>query len=145
MTKHPYTYTVLRYMHDIGTSEFVNVGIVVCSRSARFVTALMNPSCERVSRMFPGMDEMHFRDVIGHVQQRFDDISKELSESSDLAFEHAHAATFSVITQDDSAFQWSPMGSGIAADLPAVVQSIYKPDGGSLPCRAVDIHRVKGR
>lgn len=125
MIKHPYTYTVLRYLHDIGTGEFVNVGIVVYSGSARFITALMNPNCERVSRMFPGMDEMHFQDVVRHVQQRFDEISKQMKESADLAFEHAHAAAFSVITQDDSAFQWSLMGSGVSADLSVVAQSIY--------------------
>jgi hypothetical protein len=89
------------------------------------VSSLMNLSCERVSKMFPGMDEMHFQAVVRHVQQRFGEISRQFSEIPDLDFEHAHAAAFSVIAPDESSFQWSPMGSGIAADLSVVAQSIY--------------------
>ena len=31
-----YTYTVLRYVHDVMTGEFVNVGLVVHSPAANF-------------------------------------------------------------------------------------------------------------
>jgi hypothetical protein len=35
----PYSYAVLRYVHDIGTGEFINVGVVVSAPSVSFVGA----------------------------------------------------------------------------------------------------------
>jgi hypothetical protein len=36
MSKQPYTYTVLRYVHDTGTGEFANVGVVPASPDAGY-------------------------------------------------------------------------------------------------------------
>jgi hypothetical protein len=36
MSKQPYTYTVLRYVHDTGTGEFANVGVVLNAPSAGY-------------------------------------------------------------------------------------------------------------
>jgi len=128
MTKQPYTYTVLRYVHDTGTGEFANVGVVLTSPAARYADAILRPTYGRLSKMFPGMDGDHFRRVIRHLQSRFDGLAARLREEIDLgqmpgsALELAHG----VIAPDDSSFQWSPMGSGLAADLPAALESIYQ-------------------
>jgi hypothetical protein len=37
MTKLPYTYTVLRYLHDTSTGEFANIGIVLSSLDRRIL------------------------------------------------------------------------------------------------------------
>jgi hypothetical protein len=39
---------------------------------------------------------------------------------------NAQEMAFSVIAPDDSSFQWSPMGSGLASDLAAATESIYE-------------------
>ena len=128
MNKQPYTYTVLRYVHDIGTGEFANIGVVLVSPSARFVDAILRPTHGRLSKMFPGMDGDHFRRVVKHLQARFDEISTRVHEEMDLgempdsALELAHR----VIAADDSAFQWSPMGSGLSADPSATLETIYQ-------------------
>jgi hypothetical protein len=128
MTKQPYTYTVLRYVHDTGTGEFANVGVVLTSPAAHYAAAILRPTYGRLSKMFPGMDGDHFRRVIRHLQGRLDELAARLREEIDLgqtpgsALEMAHG----VIAADDSAFQWSQMGSGLAADLPAALQSIYE-------------------
>lgn len=128
MNMQPYTYTVLRYVHDSGTGEFANVGVVLTSPAARYADAILRPTYGRLSKMFPGMDGDHFRRVIRHLQGRFDELAARLREEIDLgqtpgsALELAHG----VIAADDSAFQWSPMGSGLAADLAATLESIYQ-------------------
>lgn len=128
MNKQPYTYTVLRYVHDTGTGEFANVGVVLTSPAARYADAILRPTYGRLSKMFPGMDGDHFRRVIRHLQSRFDELASRVREEMDLgqmpgsALELAHG----VIAADDSSFQWSPMGSGLAADLPATLESIYQ-------------------
>jgi hypothetical protein len=47
MTHQPYTYTILRYVHDIRTGEFLNVGVVL------HVPATHNLVEERKTRDIP--------------------------------------------------------------------------------------------
>ena len=128
MNKHPYTYTVLRYVHDTSTGEFANVGVVISAPSAKFADAILRPTYGRLSKMFPGMDGEHFRQVIRHLQSRFEEIASQVREEMDLGQKptNVQELAFSVIAPDDSSFQWSPMGSGLAADLPVTLESIYQ-------------------
>ena len=128
MNKHPYTYTVLRYVHDTSTGEFANVGVVISAPSAKFADAILRPTYGRLSKMFPGMDGEHFRQVIRHLQSRFEEIAGRVREEMDLGQKPTNAQdlAFSVIAPDDSSFQWSAMGSGLAADLPVTLESIYQ-------------------
>jgi len=128
MNKHPYTYTVLRYVHDTSTGEFANVGVVISAPSAKFADAILRPTYGRLSKMFPGMDGEHFRQVIRHLQSRFEEIASQVREEMDLGQKPTNAQELpvSVIAPDDSSFQWSAMGSGLAADLPVTLESIYQ-------------------
>lgn len=128
MSKQPYTYTVLRYVHDTGTGEFANVGVVVTSPDAAYADAILRPTYGRLSKMFPGLDGDHFRRVIRHLQSRFDELSSRIREEMDLGDRPASALDLAhrVIAPDDSSFQWSPMGSGLAEDLTATMESIYR-------------------
>jgi hypothetical protein len=128
MNKHPYTYTVLRYVHDTSTGEFANVGVVISAPSAKFADAILRPTYGRLSKMFPGMDGEHFRQVIRHLQSRFEEIASQVREEMDLGQKptNAQELAFSVIAPDDSSFQWSAMGSGLTADLPVTLESIYQ-------------------
>ena len=57
-----------------------------------------------------------------------DEISNRVREEMDLGQKPANAQELasSVIAPDDSSFQWSPMGSGLAADLPTTLETIYQ-------------------
>ncbi len=128
MKKHPYTYTILRYVHDTSTGEFANVGIVLSSPEAHYATAILCPKYTRLSKMFPGFDGEHFRTVIRHLQLRLDEIACCVQQELELGQKpvNAQEMAFAVIAPDDSSFQWSPMGSGIATDLAATAESIYE-------------------
>lgn len=128
MNKHAYTYTILRYVHDTSTGEFANVGVVLSAPTAHYADAILRPTYARLSKMFPGFDGDHFRSVIRHLQSRFDEIGSRVRDEMDLGQKPASAqeVAFSVIAPDDSSFQWSPMGSGLAEDLPATLESIYQ-------------------
>jgi hypothetical protein len=128
MSKQPYTYTVLRYVHDTGTGEFANVGVVLTSPTAGYADAILRPTYGRLSKMFPGLDGDHFRRVIRHLQSRFDELSARIREEMDLGDRPATALDLAhrVIAPDDSSFQWSPMGGGLAEDLTATMESIYR-------------------
>lgn len=128
MSKKPYTYTLFRYVHDTSIGEFANVGVVLTSPTAGYADAILSPNYGRLSKMFPGMDVDHFRRVISHMQSRFDEVKARLREGIDLAHVPGSALELAhgVMAPDDSSFQWSPMGSGLAVDLPTALESIYQ-------------------
>ena len=128
MIKQPYTYTILRYVHDTSTGEFANVGVVLLSPEAHYANAILCPTYGRISKMFPGFDGEHFSTVVRHLQSRFDEIAKCGKQKMDLNQKpvNAQELAYTVIAADDSSFQWSPMGSGLAADLSATAKSIYE-------------------
>lgn len=49
--KMPYSFAVLRYIHNIVTGEFINVGVVLYSPKARFLSALCTARYGRVSNL----------------------------------------------------------------------------------------------
>jgi hypothetical protein len=125
--KTPYTYSVLRYVHDITTGEFVNVGVVLHSREGRYASALCRSTFGRLSKTFPGMDGDAFKSLMRFVQSRIEEIGDGLARELPLnglpasVMDIAHA----VLPPDDSSLQWSPPGGGLADDLPVTLESLY--------------------
>src|SRR5689334_7262981 len=101
--KTPFTYSVLRYVHDTTTGEFVNVGVVVYSREARYASALCRTTYARLSKTFPGMDGDAFKGMMRFLQSRFEELGGTLKSELPLeglpssVMELAHA----VLPPDD--------------------------------------------
>lgn len=126
MNKSSFTYSVLRYVHDTSTGEFANVGVVLLCPELRYADAILSPTCGRLTQMFPGMDKNHYREVIRHLQARFDMEASKIREELDYGTpETAEALATSVIGRDDNSFQWSPMGSGICGDPAEKLEAIF--------------------
>ena len=127
MTRFPYTYTVLRYIHDVATEEFVNVGVVLVSPEGRFADFRLRSTTGRLNCMFSDFDGEHFRGVIRHLEDRLATLAKQVVG---LPFkEHARdarAMATRVLREDDSAFQWSPPGGGISLDLQETLDRTYE-------------------
>ena len=126
--KIPYTYSALRYVHDITTGEFVNVGVVLYSREARYASAICRSTFGRLSKTFPGMDGDAFKSQMRFVQSRIEEIGDELKKELPLnghpasVVEVAHA----VLPPDDSSLQWSPPGSGLAENLSQTLETLFE-------------------
>ena len=146
----PYSYVVLRYVHDIGTGEFINVGVVVSAPSVSFVGARFKLAYGRVKKAFPSIDAEVYRARMRRLQAMFDQIAE-----GDLSVRTAEAPTsatpieelvHSVIRVDDSSLQWSPAGSGLSRDLPATLATLYQRfvtkydlEAASTPRKDVDV------
>lgn len=108
-----YTYSVLRYVHDVTSGEFVNVGVVLYAPEAQFLSALCRPTYGRLSRVFPGVQPEHFKSLMHYIQSRLEEEGGRIA--GELEFEKpSNVMTFahSILPQDDSTLQWSPSGSG---------------------------------
>ena len=73
----PYSYCVIRYLHDPATGEMLNIGVILCAPSSKFVVARVGYRYERLSEAFANFDGDHYRRtlrqfsvVLGVLQER---------------------------------------------------------------------------
>jgi len=126
--KFPYTYTVLRYVHDVATGEFLNVGVALLAPEQRYVSALCRTTYGRLTAVFPSLDGESFRAAMRHVTQEFERLQKELADQLPLrpvtggVMAYAHA----VLGADDSSLQWSSMGAGLTNNPGQTLEQLYE-------------------
>ena len=125
--KSTYTYTVLRYVHDITTGEFVNVGVALYAPEAKYASALCRSTYGRLSKVFPGVDGEVFKGLMHFVQSRLEELGDGVREELALdglpksVMELAHA----VLPPDDSSLQWSPPGSGLTENPSQTLEGLF--------------------
>jgi Protein of unknown function (DUF3037) len=124
LKRESYSYTVLRYVHDVMTGEFVNVGIVVHGASG--IKFRFNSRTSRISNTFPGFDSKAFRGSLSAIKHAI--ASQALAEQNAGLFASKPDALMlaqRAMISDDSSFQWSPAGSGVSANLTITVDQLY--------------------
>jgi hypothetical protein len=140
MTTNPlnaYTYSILRYVHDIATGEFVNVGVVIIGNDSAFVGSRFKIAYGRVRKAFPNVDPEAFRSRMKGIQAAFDrvtqrDIAGTAVDVTNASARGNSAATaieqlvYTVIRKDDSSFQWSTPGGGLTKDFEETLDSLYR-------------------
>ncbi len=123
---HPYTYTILRYVHDTTSGESVNIGVALHAPSINFVGAICRGTYGRVAKLFPGLDGDSFKGMTRHIQSYFDaekeSLANALFNPATSILEFAH----SVLPVDDSSLQWSAMGSGLTSDPSMTLEQLYE-------------------
>ena len=63
----PYTYTILRYVHDARAGEMLNVGVVLHIAADHRVLVKMRDTFGCMQRAFPDLDGEAFRRVMRSV------------------------------------------------------------------------------
>jgi hypothetical protein len=122
----PYTYAVLRYVHDIAAGEFMNVGLVVWAADNCSIRAKFKPTYSRLKKAFPTLNGEAYKLRLRAIQARFDALRRQ--SEGQLAFDSGKKLDEllqAVLPKDDSSLQWSPPGSGLSKDLDATVASLY--------------------
>ena len=117
--KTTFTYTVLRYVHDIATGEFVNMGVALYAPEAKYISAICNPRYGRLSKMFLDVNlqlfalghALHSGPVRGTCEKNLGS-ELPLAEKPKSIMEIAHG----ILPRDDSALQWSEPNGGITED-----------------------------
>jgi hypothetical protein len=126
MTQLPYTYTTLRYVHDIRTGEFLNVGVVLHVSSTSEVLFRTRITYGRAKNVFPDLDGEAFRTAMSAVRRSLAGVAKDAELSGLFGREH-DAATIArrALPADDSTLQWAPVGSGVTDDPAKTFERLY--------------------
>jgi hypothetical protein len=121
-----YSFSVLRYVHDPVTQEFINIGVVVFSPEVPYLRAICTTSYGRITSMFQRIDGARFRQISRYIQDQI--CAAESDYNSALPFETAPTIEYllaKVLPRDDSAFQFSKAGVGLSADLDRTVHHLF--------------------
>ncbi|MBI5212588.1 MAG: DUF3037 domain-containing protein [Nitrospirae bacterium] len=125
--KIPYSFSVLRYIHDIVSGEFINVGVVLYAPKARFLSAICTSRYGRLSKMFSNINGDHFRQVSRYIQARLEEEGERLVD--ELLFEKMPVSvkdfTPRVLPIDDSSLQFSQEGYGLTENPQETLEEIY--------------------
>ena len=125
--KQAYSYTVLRYIHDVVSGEALNVGVVMHAPAASILKVRTRKTIGRLKHAFPDLDRMAFADAMQAVDRGFSTVAKQASNMSLFdAQTDARAHALKVLPDDDSALQWSPTGTGLTADPVRTFERLYE-------------------
>lgn len=121
-----YSYTVLRYVHDVMTGEFINVGVVLYVPVGRVLFFKVRSTIGRIKGIFPDLDARAFRSAMGSAQRCISRVAREV-ETSNLFEEESDALLLAhaAIPKDDSSLQWSPLCVGLTDDPKKALERIY--------------------
>lgn len=125
--KTAYSFSVLRYIHDVVTGEFVNVGVVLYAPEVRFLNAICTSKYGRIKSLFLNIDGNHYRQLTRYIQTRLEEEGEKLN--SELPFEklprQVNEFAAAILPVDDSSFQFSPEGYGITSEPQAALEQLY--------------------
>ncbi len=112
-----YSTLILRYVHDVVTGEFANIGVVLYAPDQRFLEARFAMSYERLNAIFLKIDHLHFRALIRYMTNRFEELGAEIRDDLHVPPVTALSEIVKkVLPPDDSSLQWSQQGGGITDD-----------------------------
>ncbi|MCX6545380.1 MAG: DUF3037 domain-containing protein [Acidobacteria bacterium] len=118
MTKHAYSYVVLRYGPDPGAGEGLNIGVVVYSQQVRFLRLLVDSHYERLSQAFAGFDGLTFRRAVANIVIVFRAAERTFRESPLFVSDRSFVEWLTTLMPDTgAALSFTPARHGITSDL----------------------------
>lgn len=122
-----YSYTILRYVHDVVSGEALNVGVVMHAAAAGFPRVRTRKTIGRLKYVFPDLERQAFVDAMRAVDRGFAPITKQAKgEPLFDAQADARRLALKVLPDDDSALQWSPVGTGLTANPAKTFERLYE-------------------
>ena len=126
MDKIPYSYTILRYVHDVMTQEFVNVGVVLYAPKHQIIKVKTRKTIGRIKDIFPDLDRAAFVASMRSIDRAISRIQKEAKKNPLFASDiDASSVARMALPPDDSSLQWSAIGTGLSRDLDTTLDRLY--------------------
>jgi len=126
--KKKFYFSLLRYVYDPLTQEFVNIGVVVYSPANSFLRATFTSRFGRISRMFGRIDGVSFRATVSYIERRLTEVNERMTRGllfSD-AKESLDAILNEVLPPDDTAIRFVFGGVGVTEDPKQSLDELFQ-------------------
>lgn len=118
--KHPFEAVVVRYVHDVLTGEFLNVGVVLVSNHFHYAAAEFIPQWSRISATFPNAELPNLRRIASVIQGACASLRPEANGQMELSFgddsKDLRSFLSKVIPFEDASIEFSSPLRGITAN-----------------------------
>jgi hypothetical protein len=125
--KAEFYFSLLRYVYDPLTQEFVNIGVVLYSPSHSFLRATFTSRYGRVSKMFGRIDGASFRATTSFIERSVTDAHKRLERG--LLFHDPKESLQSILSEvmppDDTAIRFVLGGVGITDNPTLKLEELF--------------------
>lgn len=126
MQRTAYSFSILRYIHDITSGEFINVGIAITANDRSYIRAKINTNYGRAKKIFPNLNAEGYRKRLRSIQSIVDAVSIENQGSLEFSSENPIQEVLRhTLATDDSSLQWSSIRSGLSRNLEETLNEIY--------------------
>lgn len=130
-TRRTYSYTVLRYVHDPLSGEFVNVGLVVFAGSKQGEPAQLlcdtRKTIGRMSTLFPDLEKADFTAGMRAIDRALSRLAKQTAlEGMFPSGTDVVSYVYRALPRDDSSLQWSPVGTGLSDNIEQTFEHLYQ-------------------
>ncbi len=122
-----YTYSILKYVHDIATGEFVNVGVALYCQEKNYFNVILRTTVGRVADLFPDVKADAFKVLMKRLTKRFKELNKVYSTQIDFCDRHDNLEEIlrSITPKDDSAIVWSNASFGLTDHPQKTLEKLY--------------------
>lgn len=116
----------LRYVHDVVTGEFANIGVVLFAPQQRFLEARFTTSYERLNAIFLKIDHLHYRALIRYLANKFEELATDIRDGLSVPdVLGLKEIVRQVLPPDDSSLQWSQQGGGFTDDPSKTLAELF--------------------
>lgn len=126
--KRRYEYSVLRYVHDPLTEEFMNIGIVVYSLESRFLEVMLNEKYGRISQSFSSFSSGSYKKLLNLIESKAASIKREWNKNNWAQQPPQHLAELlpKLLIPDDSSFVFGQPGAGVSTELSGTARYLFE-------------------
>jgi hypothetical protein len=128
MNKIPYTYCVIRYVHDPAAGEVLNVGILVCAPKSSYMAVLFEYRYERLSEAFVNFDGDHYRSTLHQLEAAIFKLNDRLMGTlfeTQMPITDAAQLAAQVIPDRGLSVQFGPILAGITDEIRSEHEYIF--------------------
>jgi Protein of unknown function (DUF3037) len=128
MSTIPYTYSVLRYLHDPAAGEMLSVGVAVYAPGAPYVAARLDHHYERLSQAFADFDGDHYRKSLRQFEAAIDRLRNGWAAGLPSSWElppDVGSLTGQIWPDAGLSFRFGPVLAGVTKDLEEALSSLF--------------------
>jgi hypothetical protein len=125
----PYTYCIIRYVHDPVASEMLNIGVVMWAPTQPFLGIRMEHRFERLSQTFAGFDGEHYKRTLRQLESSFERLREEFTDSLfpvDNMTNSIAGMMNTVWPDEELSFRAGPVMAGVAHIPELELEEIFK-------------------
>jgi hypothetical protein len=127
MKRSIYHYSLLKFVHDVSTGEFMTVGVLVYSAQEKFFDFKFRQFLGKASDIYPGVKARDFSTLIKGIATHATEVRDQYNGLNIVDSKQTTAEDFmrKILPTDDSALQWTDVQVGTSQNLPETVSHLY--------------------